>query len=67
MRKRCLKRKESHTYLKNSGRGISRFKGSEANACLTQALNSKMDCLMDGERKKERILGDRLEGLAHFT
>lgn len=45
----------------------SRFKGSEANACLTQALNSKMDCLMDGERKKERILGDRLEGLAHFT
>ena len=45
----------------------SRCKGSEANACLTQALNSKMDCLMDGERKKERILGGRMEGLAHFT
>ena len=58
LRKRCLKRKESHTYLKNSGRGISRFKGSEVREYYYVQASSKVIRRSRGKAECERGTAD---------
>lgn len=58
LRKRSLKRKESHAYLKNLGSGISTFKGSEVREYNYVQASSSVIRGSRGKAECERVTAD---------